>query len=152
MSTRSRSARPTVGRVALWLSESAIQFDQGSDEFAAFVSRAGQARYLSAGFRVADDLDGVVAGLGCCRCWTRLACAPSQRTPSPRLRLASTATRSRLRSSGLPVTVTTRIPGPFKVQLRQGAVVRTSVHITRPTTRSSTLRLQFGIGIGRHAI
>ena len=59
-----RSRRAYGRRVPLWLSEYTIQSDRGSDVFATFVSRAAQARYLTAGFRIADDLGGEVAGLG----------------------------------------------------------------------------------------
>ena len=51
-------------RVPLWLSEYTIQSGRGSSTFATFVSRDLQAKYLSGGYRIADDLGPAVAGLG----------------------------------------------------------------------------------------
>jgi hypothetical protein len=63
--TLSSEVRRTYGRqVPLWLSEYTIQSDHGSIVFATYVSRAVQARYLSAGYAIADQLGSAVAGLG----------------------------------------------------------------------------------------
>ena len=58
-------------RPKLWLSEYTIQSDHGSTSFNTFVSRAGQAQWLTAAFRAANSLPSV-AGLG----WLALEDAP----------------------------------------------------------------------------
>lgn len=50
-------------RPKLWLSEYVIQSDHGSTEFNVFVSRKGQAQWLTGAFRAANSLRSV-AGLG----------------------------------------------------------------------------------------
>ena len=50
-------------RAKFWLSEFLVLSDHASDEFRLFVSRAEQARWLAASYRIADSLDSV-AGLG----------------------------------------------------------------------------------------
>jgi len=56
--------------VPLWLSEYTIQSERGSDVFATYVSAHDQARYLTAGFRLADDLGERSPDSAGCRCWT----------------------------------------------------------------------------------
>ncbi|HZI92424.1 MAG TPA: hypothetical protein VFD31_12480, partial [Thermoleophilaceae bacterium] len=59
-----RQLRRTYGpRARFWLSEFLVLSDRGSDQFLMSVSRAEQARWLRAAYRIADDL-GSVAGLG----------------------------------------------------------------------------------------
>jgi len=55
----------------LWLSEYTIQSDHGSTDFNVFVSKKGQAQWLTAAFRAANSLPSV-AGLG----WFTLQDAP----------------------------------------------------------------------------
>ena len=56
--------RAAYGReVPLWLSEFNVQSDKSSRLFEDFVTREEQARYLTAGYEIADTLPGV-AGLG----------------------------------------------------------------------------------------
>jgi len=165
--TISRDARRIYGRtVPLWLSEYTIQSDRGSTVFATFVPRASQARYVTAGFRIADGLGSAVAGLG----WLGLlddppapgsantglmtyalarkpAFAAMQRAPSERLRPAVTVpasvTRARLRgASGLEVAVTPKAPGAVVVELRRGGAVRARARISGRTGRRATARLR----------
>ena len=165
--TISREARRAYGRpIPLWLSEYTIQSDHGSAMFASYVSRAVQARYLTAGFRIADDLGAAVAGLG----WVGLldepptrqsanwglltyamapkpAFAAMRRAPSERLRPAvttqPTVTRARLRSrSGLTVTVTPKAAGRVAIELRRGASVRARARLTGRAGRPATARLR----------
>ena len=58
-------------RPKLWLSEYTIQSDHGSTDFNTFVSREGQAQWLTAAYRAANSLPSV-AGLG----WLGLEDAP----------------------------------------------------------------------------
>ncbi|HEV2776021.1 MAG TPA: hypothetical protein VGV90_10555, partial [Solirubrobacteraceae bacterium] len=153
--TISRDGRSIYRRnVPLWLSEYTIQSDHGSKVFATYVSRVTQARFLTAGFRIADDLGPAVAGLG----WYSLldeppapdsantglmthalkrkpAFAAMRRAPSERLRPAVTAratiSRAALRSpTGLKVTVTPRATGAVVVELRRGSILRARVRLT----------------------
>jgi len=63
--TFSREVRRAYKRaVPLWLSEYTIQTERGSDVFATFVSERSQARYLTTGYKIADELGRRVAGLG----------------------------------------------------------------------------------------
>ncbi len=64
LDTFSRQLRKTYGkRARFWLSEFLVLSDRGSNEFELFVSRAQQARWLAASYRIADRLPSV-AGLG----------------------------------------------------------------------------------------
>ncbi len=64
-------ARVYGRRTKLWLSEYVIQSDHGSTVFNIFVSRKGQAQWLTGAFRAANSLPSV-AGLG----WLALEDAP----------------------------------------------------------------------------
>lgn len=165
--TMSRDARRIYRRqVPLWLSEYTIQSDRGSAIFATFVPRSLQARYLTAGFRVADALGSAVAGLG----WVALldeppapdsanwgvmthglerkpAFAALQRAPSERLRPVVTApaavSRARLRGrAGIAVAVMPRAAGAVVVELRRGATVRARTRLTGSPGRRVTARLR----------
>lgn len=165
--TISRDVRRIYGRmVPLWLSEYTVQSDHGSSVFATYVSRAMQARYLTAGFRVADELGSAVAGLG----WLGLldeppapdsantglmtyalerkpAFAAMQRAPSERMRptvtTARTVSRVRLRSrAGLPVTVTPKASGTIVVELRRGGRLRSRARVAGRTGRPATARVR----------
>jgi len=152
--------------VPLWLSEYTIQSNRASAVFATYATRAGQARHLTAGYRIADDLGPAVAGLG----WLALldeapapqsanfglmtyglarkpAFAAMLRAPAERLRPAVTAAavvpRARLRGpSGLAVTVTPRAAGPVVVQLRRGGAVRAQTRLSGRAGRRSTAHLR----------
>ncbi len=64
LDTFGRQLRRTYGRRAkFWLSEYLVLSGRGSDEFELFVSRAQQARWLAASYRIADRLPSI-AGLG----------------------------------------------------------------------------------------
>lgn len=165
--TISRDTRRIFGRtVPLWLSEYTIQSDRGSKVFATYVSRDFQARYLTAGYRIADGLGRAVAGLG----WLGLlderpasgsanvglltfalerkpAFAAMQRAPSERLRPAVTAPASvahaRLRgAAGLEVTVTPQAAGTVVVELRRGDTVRARAQLTGRAGQRVTARLR----------
>ena len=176
--TMSGEARRIYRRlVPLWLSEYTIQSDHGSAVFASYVSRAVQARYLTAGFRLVDDVGPAVAGLG----WVGLldepeapgsanwglltydlqrkpAFAAMRRAPSERLRPALTAppaiSRSALRSpAGLKVAVTPRATGAVVVELRRGASVRARVRLGGRAGRRVTARLRVASATpGRHVV
>jgi len=165
--TISADARRMYGRpIPLWLSEYTIQSDRGSAVFATFVSRAMQARYLAAAFRIADELGPAVAGIG----WLGLldeppapdssntglmtyalqrkpAFAAMIRAPSERLRpavgSAPIISRARLRTlPGLSVAVTPRATGPVVVQLRRGGLVRASARLNGAPGRRVTAHLR----------
>jgi hypothetical protein len=176
--TLSDEVRRVYGRrVPLWLSEYTIQSDHGSAVFATFVSRAMQARYLTGGYGIADDLGSRVAGIG----WLALldeppapdsantglmthalkrkpAFAAMRRAPSERLRPAVTAratiSRPALRSpSGLKVTVTPRATGAVVVELRRGSILRARVRLTGRAGRRVTARLRSASATpGRHVV
>jgi len=165
--TLSREVRRAYGRpIPLWLSEYTIQSDRGSRVFATFVPRAAQARFLTAGFGIADGLGRAVAGLG----WLGLldeppapgstnlglmtfALAPKPafaamlRAPSERLRpavtTAATVSRARLRgAAGLAMTVTAKAAGTVIVELRRGAAVRARTRFTARAGRRATAHLR----------
>ena len=175
--TLSAEVRRTYGRrVPLWLSEYTIQSDRGSRVFATYVSRAAQARYLAAGFRIADGLGPAVAGLG----WLTLldeppaadsanfglmthamqrkpAFAAMRSAPSERARpvvvVATTIARAALRTAGLEVFVTPRIGGPLVVELRRGGVLITRVRGTGRAGSRKTLRLRGArLSAGRYVV
>ena len=78
LDTFSRKLRRAYGRRAkLWLSEFLVLSDGASDQFRLFVSRADQARWLAASYRIADSLDSV-AGLG----WLSLLDEPARKLSS----------------------------------------------------------------------
>jgi len=67
-------ARVYTRRAKLWLSEYTIQSDHGSTDFNTFVSRQGQAQWLTAAYKAANSLPSV-AGLG----WIGLEDAPESK-------------------------------------------------------------------------
>ncbi|MDP1849669.1 MAG: hypothetical protein Q8K79_17920 [Solirubrobacteraceae bacterium] len=176
--TISRDVRRVYGRaIPLWLSEYTIQSDHGSTVFASYVSRAVQARYLTAGFRLVDGLGPAVAGLG----WVGLLDEPEasdsanwglmtydlqrkpvfaamRRAPSERLRPAVKAapaiSRGGLRGpSGLKVAITPRAAGAVVVELRRGASVRARVRLGGRAGRRVTARLRSASATrGRHVV
>ena len=174
--TLSREVRRTYGRlVPLWLSEYTIQSDRGSATFATFVSRAAQARYVSAGFRLADDMGSAVAGLG----WFSLldeppaedsanwglltyalqrkpAFAAMARAPSERLRPAVRVSRGisrpALRTRGLAARVVPRRSGQFSVELRQGGRLLDRVRFRGVVSRARTVRVRSATIRGKHTI
>jgi|GEM_PF-303513 len=174
--TLSAEVRRAYGRrVPLWLSEYTIQSERGSAVFATFVSRAQQASYLAAGYRIADDLGPAIAGIG----WLALldeapapdsanwgllthalarkpAFAAMQRAPSERLRpvvrVPRRPARATLRRSGLAVTVTPKAVGPVTVEMLSGARVRARVRGTGAAGRSRTLRLRAALPAGRYTL
>jgi hypothetical protein len=176
--TTSQEARRTYHRaVPLWLSEYTIQSDHASDVFATFATRAGQARQLTAGYRIADDLGPAVAGLG----WLGLldeppapnsanfglmtyslarkpAFAAMQRAPAERARPAVSAPAvvpsALLRlPPGLSVTVTPRANGPVVVALRRGAARLATARLSGRSGRRVTAHLRSrGAGPGRYVV
>ncbi len=166
LDTLSAEARRAFGRrVPLWLSEYTIQSDRGSRVFATFVSRAAQGRYLSAGFRIADELGPSVAGLGWLTlldeapapesanfglltaslqrkpAFTAMARAPSERA-RPRVRVASSIRRVALRRGGLRVTVTPRARGTIVVELRRAGRTRARTRVAGVAGAAATARLR----------
>jgi hypothetical protein len=171
--TFSREIAQAFGRpVPLWLSEYTIQTDHGSATFATFTSPAMQARYVTAGWKIADDMGAAVAGLG----WLALldeppsatsanwglltsalrrkpAFAAFQRAPSERLRpavaVAGRATRARLRLRGLAVRVTPRQGGTIVAELRRGGRLRARARAAATAGSPTTLRLRGSAPAGR---
>ncbi|HVF77393.1 MAG TPA: hypothetical protein VNA28_03770 [Solirubrobacteraceae bacterium] len=176
LDTLSGEVRAAYGRrVPLWLSEYTIQSNIGSNIFATFVSRPDQARYLTAGYAIGDELGASVAGMG----WLALldeapapgaahwglltyalerkpAFAAMARAPSERLRpavgVARAVTRSSVRRGRLAVAVTPKASGAITVELRAGAVVRARVRATGTAGRRRTLRLRGAIRRGRYTL
>ncbi len=158
--------------VPLWLSEFSVQSDHASSAFAIFVSRAVQATWLKAGFRIADRLRKGVAGIG----WFALLDQPASPTsanwglltsdlaPKPayaafrkapsrrhaaRVRTARSVRLRKLRTRGLAVSLRLRSAGRHSVQLRRGGRIARLVR----TSRSRTLRLRWGrAGRGRYTV
>ncbi len=120
-------------RPKLWLSEYVIQSDHGSTEFDVFVSKKGQAQWLTGAYRAANSLASV-AGLG----WLSLLDAPESklstnyglltadgtrkpsfaaflRAPSrafrPAVRVGPSIRRGRALRRGIPVRVKARSAG-----------------------------------------
>ena len=168
-------ARAYGRRIPLWLSEFTIQSDRGSAQFQTFVSRAAQARYITAAWRLADDLADAVAGLG----WLALldeppaeasanfglltyalrrkpAAAAFARAPSMRLRpavrMAQSASRATLREAGLAVRVTPRASGPIVVELRRRGRLLTRARASGTRGSQSTLRLRSRARPGSHGV
>jgi len=89
LDTFGRELRNVYGnKVKFWLSEFIVQSDKGSREFLNSVSRAEQARWLAAAYRIADDLPQV-AGLG----WLGLLDEPEGRGSANRGLLTSSGSR-----------------------------------------------------------
>jgi hypothetical protein len=137
-------------RPKLWLSEYVIQSDHGSTTFNTFVSRKGQAQWLTAVYRAADALPSV-AGLG----WLALQDEPEsdlsanfglitadgtrkpsfyafRRAPSrafrPDVRVPRSIGLGRAAKRGIAVRVQARSTGPVTAVLRRRgrAIVRRS--------------------------
>ncbi len=149
--------------VPLWLSEYTIQSDRSSDVFATFVSREGQARWLTAGFTIADRLGARVKGMG----WfslideagsegprwglltSELQPKPSLRAfahaPSVRLRplvgVPSTISRKNFARRGVRLGIRTTQSGSILVHLRRGPkLVRSRRVVPRGGRASVRLR------------
>ncbi len=176
MDTFSREVARVYGRtVPLWLSEYTIQSEHGSATFATFVSRAAQARYVTAGYDLADQLGGAVKGLG----WLALVDEPPaptsanwglltyalQRKPAfaafaraaserlrPAVEVASRTTRATLRNRGLAVRVTPRAGGTILAELRRGAVLIARARAAGTAGATATLRLRSTARAGRYAV
>lgn len=177
LDTLSGEVRRAFGRrVPLWLSEYTIQSDRGSRVFATYVSRAAQARYLTAGFRIADDLGPAVAGIGWLTlldeapapdsanfgllthamarkpAFTAMTLAPSERA-RPKVAAPAKVGRAALRSTGLKVTITPRHSGSILVELRRGSVVRVRTRIPGTAGRAATARLRAArVAAGRYVV
>jgi hypothetical protein len=174
--TFSREIASAYGRrVPLWLSEFTIQSERGSSQFATFVSRPAQARYVTAAFKLADDLAGAVAGLG----WLALldeppapasanfglltyalarkpaaeafARAPSARL-APAVQVAPGTTRATLRGAGLAVRVTPRAAGAIVVELRLGERRMARAQSSGRPGSTATLRLRSSLRQGRYVV
>jgi len=172
---RQAYGRPASNPLPLWLSEYTVQSDRGSAVFATFVSRAGQARYLTSGYQIADDLGDAVAGLG----WLDLideaptqtsanwgllthalarkpAFAAMMAAPSMRLRpavtLAPSVSRTTLRRSGMRIRVTPRAAGRITIELRRNDRVRMRIRTTGQTGRTRTVRLRTTQPAGRYSV
>jgi len=128
--------------VPLWLSEYTIQSERGSNVFASFVSEQDQARYVTAGFNLSDDLGERVAGIG----WLSLLDEPVAtgsanfgvlthalrrkeafgalyRAPSERhqpvVRAPRRVSKARFARGGLPVRIRPRANGRITIELRK---------------------------------
>ena len=160
-----RQLRRTYGkRARFWLSEFLVLSDRGSDQFRMSVSRTGQARWLRAAYRIADDLDSV-AGLG----WLSLLderertgssnwgllTADGQRKPSygayrsapserfrPSLRAPRRVRRAVLARGRLRVRVRARLGGRISVQLNRGTRQVARARRSVGTSRAVTLLLR----------
>ncbi len=162
-------------RVPLWMSEFTIQSDRGSATFATYVSRAEQARYVTAAYRIADDLGDDARGLG----WFSLVDEPEApgsarwgllasdlrrkpaywamvRAPSvggrPAVRTARRARRGTLAGRGIRVRVRPRRSGTVAVELRQGRTVLARRRMRATSGRWRTLRLRARVRPGRYAV
>ena len=126
----------------LWLSEYTIQSERGSNVFASFVSEQDQARYVTAGFNLSDDLGERVAGIGWLslldepvaagsanwgvltyalrrkEAFRALYRAPSQRH-RPLVRVPRRLSRARFARRGLPVRITPKSNGRLTIELRR---------------------------------
>ena len=160
-----REVRQAYPRTRLWLGEFTVQSDKPSRDFELAVSRAEQARWLTASYRIADELPSV-AGLG----WLGLlderegpgsanfglltaggAPKPSffafRNAPSRRLRPSVRAPRSVKRKTlgrrGIRVRVRPQVGGRVKLVLRTrgGRSLRRSIRRLR-AGRTATLRLR----------
>lgn len=174
--TFSREIATVYGRrVPLWLSEYTIQSDRGSAVFATFVSRAAQARYVTAGYRLADDLGSAVAGLG----WYALldeppqpssanwgllthalvrkpafaayAAAPSHRR-RPTVRAPASVRRATLRRLGIAVGVVPRAPGTIELELRRGGRALARRRAAGTGGEATTIRLRATLRRGSYVL
>lgn len=162
LDTLSREVRLAYKRrIPLWLSEYTIQTDRGSDVFATFVSEPQQAKYLAAGYKIADDLGTRAAGLG----WLSLLDEPptagsanfgimtyglrrkaafaalvrarSQRL-APKVSVRRQSARARLR---VKVAMTPRTDGVLQVELRRGSRLVDRVRVNGKTGARRSIRL-----------
>lgn len=120
-----RSFRRIHRRPRLWLSEFTVQSDHVSNVFQLYVSRQEQARWLAAGYRIADRLPSV-AGLG----WFTLLDQPEGRLSA---------------SLGLMTASGSRKPAFSAFSLAPSRVFRPSVRAprrARPGTRSLVVRVR----------
>jgi hypothetical protein len=159
-----RSLRRRGGpRIPFWLSEFTVPAERAlgwGGPFTQAPSEAGQARWLTAGYRVADQLGSQVRGMG----WFTLIdragnpwglikedgsprpslsafrAAPSARF-TPRVRVGRTARRATLARPGLRVAIDARRSGRILVQLRCGSRVVRSTRVT-PRNRRAAVRLR----------
>jgi len=152
-----------AGRVPpLWLSEYTISSDQRNRAFAVAVTRAEQARWLTAAYRIADQTSGVhllgwfnmfddpvtrpehlTTGLMTFEgeikpAFGAFRAAPSARA-APRVTVAGRISRRTLTRRGLAVRVQPRTGGRHTVRLRRGSRIVVSRSSRRTSTR--TLRL-----------
>lgn len=158
--------RPGRRRLPLWLSEYTVQTDRGSSSFATFVTRARQARYVTAGYAIADVRGSGVAGMG----WhalldeppappdsanwglmtydlarkpafAALARAPSRRL-SPFVSAPTRLSRGSLRAGGLAVTLLARGEGRITVELRRGSRLLDRARVRATIGARRTLHLR----------
>jgi len=156
LDTFSRQLRKTYGkRARFWLSEFLVLSDRGSEQFELSVSRAEQARWLAAAYRIADSLPSV-AGLG----WLALQDQPQRpgssnwglltdagsRKPAydafraasgerfrPEVEVARRVPARVVSKRGLAVRVTPVAGGRVSVELRRGSrVVARGTRVGRP--------------------
>jgi len=178
--TFSRELRQAYGRpaskpVPLWLSEYTVQSDHGSATFATFVSRSAQARYLTAGFKLADALGDGVAGIGwldlldeppapASANWGLLTAALERKpafaamvaAPSERLRptVASpkAVSRATARVRGVRVRITPRAGGRVTVQLRRNDRLRARIRAKGRARSTLIVRLRAALRPGRYTV
>lgn len=165
LETFSAEVRSTYGpRVKLWLSEFTIQSGHASSAFELFVSPRKQGEWLSAAFRIADEVPGI-AGMG----WVGLLDQPpaplspnfglmtsiGARKPAysafrsapsvrwrPAVRAPKATSAAAISSSGVRVVVTPRIGGAVTVRLLRGgrSVAVKRQRLSAGRARSLTLR------------
>lgn len=161
LDTFGRQLRRAYGRKArFWLSEFLVLSDRASDQFRLFVSRAGQARWLSAAYRIANRL-GSVAGLGwqalldqpprpLSSNWGLLTAAGSRKpayrafraAPSERFRPRVRAPKSLRRGRRLVLRVRPRTAGRVTVEVRRGKLRRKRrIRFKRVSARRIAVRL-----------
>ena len=146
----------------LFLSEYTISSDQPNRAFAVAVSRAEQARWLTAAYRIADQTSGVhllgwfnlfddpvdrpqhlTTGLITAEGERKPAFAAFRAAPSardaPRVTVSRRVRRASLAGRGVAVALQTRTGGTHTVRLRRGTRI---VQTRRSSRRSVTLRVR----------
>ena len=147
----------------LWLSEYTISSDQTNRAFAFAVTRAEQARWLTAAYRIADQTSGVhllgwfnmfddpvtrpghlTTGLMTFEgelkpAFGAFRAAPSARA-APRVTVAGRISRRSLARRGLAVRLQPRTGGRHTVRLRRGSRIVVSRSSERTSTRTLRLR------------
>jgi hypothetical protein len=169
-----RALRPKGAPIPFWLSEFMIQSDGPSPSFETYVSRADQARWLTAAYDVADRLGDQVKGLG----WFTLvdqapelggahwglldtalrpkpAYAAFEAAPSvrhaPDVRAPRRVSRRALDRRGIVVRVRPRAAGPVVAELLRGTT--SLAHVRRAGARKTiALRLRAGVRPGRYEL